>query len=68
MDSRNINRIENCMGLNMFIFKDGSVMNANEISVSLFEEVMLLRMICDSENLERVNHILDEHRSQKQEI
>lgn len=66
MDSRNINRLENCMGLNMFVFKDGAVMNANEISVSLFEEVRILRMLCDSDTLERVDQILDQNRlSQK---
>lgn len=66
MDSRDISRIERCMGLDMIVFKDGSVMNASEIAVSLFEEVKLLRLLCDSGNLQRVDRILDKNRLAKE--
>lgn len=66
MDSRYISRIERCMGLDMIVFKDGSVMNASEIAVSLFEEVKLLRLLCDSGNLQRVDRILDKNRLAKE--
>lgn len=66
MDSRYISRIERCMGLDMIVFKDGSVMNASEIAVSLFEEVKLFRLLCDSGNLQRVDRILDKNRLAKE--
>lgn len=63
MDSRDINRVEKCMGLHMFVFKDGSVVNATETAVSLFEEVTILRRYCDSETLRKADAHLDHMRS-----
>lgn len=67
MDSRDISRIERCMGLDMIVLRSGGVMNASEIAVSLYNEVMALRYYCDSGALARVDKYLDKQKQEETE-
>ncbi len=62
MDSRKIMRVEKALGLNMFVFQDGSVMNASEIAVSLFEEVQALRWYGNKECTSMADESLNRER------
>ncbi len=62
MDSRKITKISEALGKKIFVFEDGTSKPADEIAVSLFQEVQTLRLTGNKDSIAMADEILDSMR------
>ena len=65
MDTRDIVDVRSAFGVFVFVFRDGSVIEANEIARSLYEEVITLRYCGNNDCTKIADEMLDLKRKQK---